>query len=285
VALCVCIGLSTASSAWAQTAAPPAPGAATTTAAARPLAPEFKLGPGDSIRISVYQNADLSMDTRLTDSGLISYPLLGSVQLGGLSVAEAAQRLADGLRKGNFIKDPQVSVTLVQVRGSLVSVLGQVNKPGRYPLELADTRLSDVLAQAGGVVTATGTQGGASGSDIVTVIGERHGKPFRASVDLPQVFRTADATGDITLMPNDVVWVDRAPVFYIYGEVQRPGPMRLERDMTLLQALADDTDWTVRWEAACRAVGSALDRLLRDAEPEVRQRALERQRESEAVHG
>ena len=188
--------------------------------------PDYRLGVGDVLHILVYQNPDLTLDARLSDSGYISFPLLGALKVGGLTVAETESLIANGLKKGEYVKNPQVTVVLMQVRGSQVSVLGQVNRPGRYPLEQAQTRLSDVLAQAGGIVAATG-------SDIVTVVGTRNGKPLRLEVDLPRVFNARDAQNDILLLNNDVVWVDRAPLVYIYGEVQRPGALRIERGITL----------------------------------------------------
>jgi polysaccharide export outer membrane protein len=140
--------------------------------------PEYRLGGGDLIKILVYQNPDLTLETRLSDSGSASYPLLGSIKLGGLTVAEAERLIANGLRKGEFVKDPQVTVVLETARGSQVSVLGQVQKPGRYVLETGQTHLSDVLAMAGGVTPQLG-------ADQVTVVGSRDGKPFR-KVDLPR---------------------------------------------------------------------------------------------------
>lgn len=192
-------------------------------------AAEYRLGAGDVVRISVYQMPDLQLEARLSEAGVISYPLLGSVQLGGLSVPEAEKRLADGLRDGNFVKLPQVSLLVVQVRGNQASVLGQVNRPGRYPIESAGLRLTELLATAGGV--------SANGADSVTLVGTRAGKPHRQVVDLPSLFRGADAA-DPVVLNGDAVYVERAPLVYIYGEVQRPGALRLERGMTLLQALA-----------------------------------------------
>jgi polysaccharide export outer membrane protein len=199
---------------------------------------EYVLGAGDVIRITVFQNPDLTLETRLSETGQVSYPLLGPVNLGGMSVAQAEKRIADGLRSGNFVRQPQVSVLVVQVRGNQVSVLGHVNRPGRYPLELADTRLTDILAAAGGV--------GAGGSDIVTVVGARNGKPFRTEIDLPGAFQAAQRTNDVVLANGDVIYVDRAPTVFIYGEVQRPGVIRLDRDMTVMQALATGGGLTQR---------------------------------------
>lgn len=211
-------------------------------APARPTAPlpsaEYRVGPGDVLRIVVFQNPDLTMETRVTDAGLVSYPLLGSLQLGGLTITAVEKLISDGLRNGNFVRQPQVSVVLLQVRGHQVSVLGQVNRPGRYPLETADMRLTDVLATAGGTAP--------SGADVVVLSGQRDGKPMRLEIDLPTLFGDGGRSKDPVVLNGDTVWVDRQPIVYIYGEVQRPGPMRLEREMTLLQALATGGGLTPR---------------------------------------
>jgi len=199
---------------------------------------QYRLAAGDVIRISVYQSADLTLETRLTEAGTISYPLLGSVALAGLTVTEAERRIADGLRTGNFVKQPQVSIAVQQVRGNQVSVLGQVGRPGRYPLETGNVQLTDMIATAGGIV--------GTGADLIVVVGTRNGQPYRAEVDLPSVFGPNRRANDLTLQNGDVVWVDRAPMIFMYGEVQRPGSMRLERGMTVMQALASAGGLTPR---------------------------------------
>jgi polysaccharide export outer membrane protein len=193
-------------------------------------ATEYRLGAGDVVRITVYQNPDLTLETRIGEAGTISYPLLGSVRIGGGTVAMAEKAIADGLRSGNFVKQPQVSLVVTQVRGNQASVLGQVNKPGRYPIEVTDMRLSDLLATAGGINPA--------GADTLTLVGTRDGKPFRKVIDVPALFRADNRADDIVVRNGDVVYVERAPMVFIYGEVQKPGALRLERNMTVMQALA-----------------------------------------------
>jgi polysaccharide biosynthesis/export protein len=210
-------------------------GAQAQTAAAKPAAaaasPEYRLGAGDVVRIVVYQNPDLTLETRVSETGVVSFPLLGNVRIGGLGVSAAEKLIADGLRNGNFVKQPQVTLTLLQIKGNQANVLGQVNRPGRYPIETADMRLTDLLANAGGVAT--------TGGDLLVLTGTRNGKPFRMEIDLPSVFSAEqNRANDVLIQNGDVVWVDRAPLVYIYGEVQRPGPLRLERGMTLIQVLA-----------------------------------------------
>lgn len=206
--------------------------------ATQPVRNEYQLGAGDVIRVAVYQNPDLSVETRVSEAGVISYPLLGSVRVGGLTVTEVEKRISDGLRSGNFVKQPQVTVLVMQVRGNQVSVLGQVNRPGRYPLEVADSRLTDVLATAGGIA--------GTGADVITLVGTRNGQPYRTEIDLPRAMSAARTAQDLQIVNGDVIWVDRAPMVYIYGEVQRPGALRLERGMTVMQALATGGGLTLR---------------------------------------
>ena len=213
------------------------PAAAQGTAPAAPAA-EYRLGSGDVIRVNVYQNPDLTLETRVTEAGIVSYPLLGTIRLGSLSVTAAEKLIADGLRGGNFVKNPQVTLVVLQVRGNQASVLGLVNRPGRYPLEVADMRLTDLLAMAGGAAI--------NGADVVVVTGTRNGPPFRTEVDLPTVFAAGGKDKDLLILNGDAVWVERQPIVYIYGEVQRPGPMRLERSMTLMQSLATGGGLTLR---------------------------------------
>ena len=221
---------------------------------------QYRLALGDTIRITVFQSPDLSLETRITESGVISYPLLGSVTLAGLTVPEAEQRIANGLRSGNFLKQPQVSISVVQARGNQVSVLGQVGRPGRYPLETGEVRLTDMLATAGGVAPG--------GTDIIVVVGTRNGQPYRAEVDLPTVFGPNRRSADVLLQNGDVIWVERAPTIYMYGEVQRPGAMRLERNMTVMQALASAGGLTQRGTArGLRVSRKDASGTVREIEP------------------
>lgn len=200
---------------------------------------DYVLGAGDIIKVTVFQSPELGVETRIPESGMVSMSLLGQVKLGGLTISEAERTIADGLLSGKFLKQPQVSILVTTLRGSQASVLGNAVRPGRYTLELASTRLSDLMALAGGVAP--------DGSDILTVVGTRDGKPFRTQIDFRTLFRGGSGTSqDIVIQNNDVVYVDRAPQVYIYGEVQKPGTLRLERGMTLLQALAAGGGLTAR---------------------------------------
>ena len=230
------------------------------TAQAPTVAAQYRLALGDTIRITVFQSPDLSLETRISEAGVISYPLLGSVNLAGLTVAEAEQRIATGLRTGNFVNQPQVSINVMAARGNQVSVLGQFGRPGRYPLETGEVHLTDIIATAGGLSPGA--------SDLVVVVGTRNGQPFRAEVDLPTVFGPNRRSADILLRNGDVIWAERAPTIYMYGEVQRPGAMRLERGMTVMQALASAGGLTLRGTArGLRVSRKDASGTVREIEP------------------
>jgi polysaccharide export outer membrane protein len=192
--------------------------------------PRETLGAGDSIRISVFQNPDLSLETRLSARGSITYPLLGEVALAGRTPAQAGARIAEELRRRDFLRDPQVSVALLQIRSRQVSVLGEVARPGRYALEDASPRLTDMLALAGGITPG--------GGDRVIVIERHKGETRKREVDVPAMVRSGDLSQDLELQGGDTVYVPRAPMFYVYGEVQRAGAYRLEPGLRVMNALS-----------------------------------------------
>jgi len=188
------------------------------------------LGGGDTVRIAVFQNPDLTTETRISERGTITFPLIGEVVLAGLTPAGAEARIAEQLIKGKFVLKPQVSLNVTQIRSRQVSVLGQVARPGRYPLDDTRSNLTDLLALAGGI--------SATGDDSVNVMVTRDGKTAKLDINVPTMYRTGDLSRNIRLESGDTVFVQRAPVFYIYGEVQRSGVYRLEPKMIVMQALS-----------------------------------------------
>jgi len=190
---------------------------------------EYRLGPGDGIRISVFQNPNLTLETRVADDGAITYPLIGRARISGETLAGAESIIARALEAGNYIQSPQVTIVLTQARSSQVSVLGLVNRAGRFPLETLNTRVSEMIAMAGGIAR--------EGADFVILSGERNGKYFRKEIDVAALFLSGKQEDDVRVAGGDVLYVQRAPQFYIYGEVNRPGSYRVERGMTIRQAL------------------------------------------------
>lgn len=199
---------------------------------------DYVLGPGDALRIQVFQNPDLTVEARVSEAGVISYPLLGAIRIGGLSPSNVERLIAQRLRDGKFLQNPQVTVNITTFRSQQVSVLGNVSRPGRYPLETTGMRLSEVLSLAGGV--------SATGADDVVLVTTRGGKPIRLEIDLVDMFAAGDLSMDPPMQAGDVVYVNRAPQYYIYGQVQRPGQYGVDRGLTLAQAIAKGGGLTLR---------------------------------------
>jgi len=188
------------------------------------------LGAGDTIRVTVFQNPDLTTETRISEQGTIVFPLIGEVPLAGQTPVGAGARIAEQLKQRRYMKDPQVNVSVIQVRSRQVSVLGYVTRPGRYALDDTSAKLTDILALAGGI-----TPGGA---DTVTVVAERNGSEKKLEINIPAMIRNGDMSANFDVQNGDTIFVQLAPVFYIYGEVQRAGAYRLEPNMVVMHALS-----------------------------------------------
>jgi len=152
------------------------------------------------------------------ENGTISMPLVGQVQVAGLTIAAAGGKIAEALKSGKYLNNPQVNVALTTLRSRQVSVLGQIARPGRYPLDETSSNLADVIAAAGGVLP--------TGSEDVTVT--RGGKEQKVAL-LGKSF---------ALQGGETIYVERAAIFYIYGEVTRAGAYRVEPNMSVMQAIA-----------------------------------------------
>ncbi len=188
--------------------------------------------------MTVFQQPDMMTETRVAETGTITFPLIGPVEVGGGTAKQAEDKIVRLLKSKGFVKDPQVNVTVLQFNSQQVSVLGHVNRPGRYPLQEGTYRLTDVIAMAGGVSP--------DGADSVTLVRQRGGKTITLEVDLPALFKSNGALINPEVVGGDSIYVDRYPYFYIYGEVQRPGVYRLEKGMTVMQALSVGGGFTLR---------------------------------------
>lgn len=200
-------------------------------------ASEYPLGVGDVVKITVYNNPDLTTEAEISETGTISFPLLGDVKIGDLTKRAAETMLAETLVKKGYLKTAQVNILVTTYRSLQASVLGEVKNPGKYSIDTAST-ITDLLAQAGGITS--------EGSRVVTLIQQQGGIQKKREIDLGNVLASGEAGANLVVNNNDIVYVSKAPVFYIYGEVREPGAYRLEPNMTLRQALSVGGGLTVR---------------------------------------
>jgi polysaccharide biosynthesis/export protein len=191
---------------------------------------DYAIGPDDSLRITVYGYDDIKTETRVSADGRITFPLVGEVQVAGKSTFEVERELASLLVKGGFILDPQVNVMVLDYKSQQVSVLGQVGKPGRYALESAST-LVDLIAMAGGITEL--------GSDKALIARRnKAGEVTKQEIDLRHMLESSEKTQLVAMQQGDIVYVPKAPMFYVYGEVQKPGSYRIDPDLTVAQAIS-----------------------------------------------
>jgi polysaccharide export outer membrane protein len=196
-------------------------------AAARPES--LFIGPGDLLEVNVLREPDLTQHVRVRDSGDITLPLVGQISVAGASPSGAADRIAEALRNGQYLKQPQVSVTIVEFGTQSVAVLGEVARPGTVTINTPRSLL-DVLAMAGGLTDKADRH--------ITI---ERGGPWgeKISVFLPNG-ADAELRADVSVHPGDRILVPKAGIVYVLGDVGRPGGYVMQDDskLTVMQALA-----------------------------------------------
>lgn len=193
--------------------------------AGRAPAGDYQIGPGDILVVSVFEHPDLNLKARVDPDGTINMPLGGSIAVDGLSERQAEAAIGKALRQGDFVSAPQVSVLVEQFQSRTVSVLGYVNNAGRYPMD-RELTVVDAIALAGGVAV--------SGNEKVTLIGA---DKQRRQIDLRAALHEGSDPNP-TLRGGEIIYVPKADVVYVFGEVQRPGAFPIEPHMTVQQGLA-----------------------------------------------
>ena len=189
--------------------------------------PEIFLGSGDLLAVSVAGAPEYHYDVRIGSTGAASLPMLGNVKLAGLSTTQAENVVAKGLQERGFFNDPQVSIFVKEYANAGISVLGEVQKPGIYPL-MGQRTLLDAISAAGGTTPKAGKS--------VTIT-------HRDDIDNPKTLQLSgdhgDAMTNLVLQPGDTVVVSKAGVVYVIGAVKEPTGIVLDNPhLTVLQAIA-----------------------------------------------
>lgn len=191
----------------------------------------YLLGPGDVVDIQVFRQPDLSMQARIQTDLSILLPVIGKIVIGGMEEQGAALKIQEALSEGNVIRDASVILRVITFANQQVAVLGFVNGPGSYVLE-RPSRISDALAKAGGAA--------GDGADylVFSDFREDTGTIERHEILIEDIINREDLEVDRVIGDGDIIFVPQAAAFYIYGEVKNPGIYRLERGMTIEQAVA-----------------------------------------------
>ncbi|MFH1488294.1 MAG: polysaccharide biosynthesis/export family protein [Pseudomonadota bacterium] len=210
-----------------------------------PEARDYKVGGYDVLKITVYEEKDLSREAvAVSANGYISFPLIGRIQVDGLTTSEIEKRISESLAREQYLLDAHVSVMVVEYNSKRFLALGAVNSPGSYSLK-AEERILDALSRAGGIkrtgeTVGSGEQAGKKGMIIRTENPNLPGeKKIVINIDLQGLLKGRDQVSNIFLMDRDVVFIPSAEHFYIIGQVKSPGSYALtERDITLVEAIS-----------------------------------------------
>lgn len=207
-------------------------------------APEYKLGPEDQISIHVMNFDEIPEKAiRIDTSGFVNLPLVGRIKAEGITVQEFETKIAASLMP--YVREPKVSVNVLEVHSQPVSVLGAVNTPGVHQLGGAKT-LVETISMAGGLRPDAGyevqlTRNLEWGAlPLPGAHTDLTGKYSISKVDLDAVMSGKAPSENILICPHDVVSIPTAKLVYVYGEVKKAGGFTLHSRETLssLQALA-----------------------------------------------
>jgi polysaccharide export outer membrane protein len=186
------------------------------------------IGPGDMLDITVYDVPELTLKVRVDEDGSVILPLVGAIHCAGLSVSETEDLLVTRLVHDDYVKAPQVSILISEFATQSVSVGGEVNQPGIYPLPGPHT-LFDAISAAGGLTQSAG--------DTITIV-------HKAALSAPQKVTIANNGAfhnpSDSIQPGDMITVSKAGVAYVVGEVNKPGGFLLGNNtrLTVVKAVA-----------------------------------------------
>jgi len=201
---------------------------AATAAPSAPFSPTAKLGAGDLIDLNVYGVPDLNTKARIGNGGDVYLPLIDYVHIADLTVDEAQELIQKRLEDGGFLRNPHVSIFVNESASQAVNMMGEVSRPGAYPV-IGERRLFDMISAAGGLTEKAGRN--------VTII-HRQNSDQKVELHLPSSL-AEDTQSNVEIVPGDTVIVSRAGIVYVVGDVARPSGFMIEDNtLTVLKVLA-----------------------------------------------
>jgi polysaccharide export outer membrane protein len=191
----------------------------------------LRLSAGDLLDVKVLGTVDpdFSPKLRVDEQGAITLPYAGTVRVGGRTAEDAARLIEATFRDKDVLKDPHVSVTVLEYATQGVTVLGEVKNPGVYPL-LGTHNLLDLISAAGGVTAVAGKG--------VTI--SHREDPVHPQVVNVETKPGSTAALTVDIRPGDTIVVSHAGIVYVLGQVGKPGGFLIENSdrLTVLQAIS-----------------------------------------------
>jgi polysaccharide export outer membrane protein len=189
---------------------------------------DYRIGSGDVLTITVFDYDELKTTVRVSDNGNITFPLIGEVHIGGLSLPGAAEKIAAMLADG-YIIHPQVSIFIEEFKSKKTIILGQVKQPGVIELQGPATLLA-LISQAGGLKEDAG--------ETATIKRTVNGKRQTITIDLKALIEGGDTTQNITILGGDTVSISKNGTCYITGQVNQPNAYPCDRNITVLKLIS-----------------------------------------------
>ncbi|MFQ5722794.1 MAG: polysaccharide biosynthesis/export family protein [Candidatus Aminicenantales bacterium] len=194
---------------------------------------DYRIGPKDLLEISVFGLDELNKTVRVSEDGKITLPLLGEVEVEGLTKGEVERKLSQLLEE-RYLQNPQVTIFIREYQSKRVSVLGAVKNPGPYEL-LGRQTLLQIISEAGGLTPD-------AGNEIIVLRLQPDGTSTSLKISIDDLILKGDAKLNIPLQPNDIINIpiDKIVHIYVFGQVRNPGALEIKRSNipTLLRAIA-----------------------------------------------
>jgi len=193
----------------------------------------YRIGPGDLLEIKVFEVEQLNQVVRVSEDGSVTLPLLGRIEIEGLTQAGVVQKLTT-LLQAKYVKNPQVTVFIKEYKSQQVAVIGAVEKPGNYEL-VGRKNLLQMISQAGGLTDKA--------TDEIFILRDGgNGATSSIPIDLKDLMVNGNQKLNIPIEPNDVinVPVDKEIRVFVFGRVTQPGALKfkISEKVTLLSAIA-----------------------------------------------
>jgi polysaccharide export outer membrane protein len=190
---------------------------------------EYFVGNGDVLDINVYENEDLSTTVRVTEDNTIRVPLIGEVRVKSLTVSQVSRKL-EKLFADGYLVNPQVDVFIKEYRSKKATILGQVKNPGLFELR-GETTLLEFISKAGGMKLDAGNSATIKRKSVAK------GQEDNIAIDLDRLIKEGDTSLNLAIKDGDSVYIAKADIFYVSGEVKKPDSYKLDSDITVIKAI------------------------------------------------
>ncbi|MEW6571042.1 MAG: SLBB domain-containing protein [Nitrospirota bacterium] len=193
-------------------------------------AQDYVIGEGDVLKITVYNHDDLTTVARVSGDGYINFPLIGHVEVKGLTLPQISQKISSMLTDG-YIVNPQVNIFIQEFRSKKAFIMGEVSKPGLYVLP-GHTSFLALISEAGGLTKDAGDK-----AILKRKSNSNDNDEKIINIDLKRLVEKGDTSLDVPIVDGDSIYIAKAGVFYVTGEVKKPDAYKYDEGTTVIKAV------------------------------------------------